>query len=135
MSCQIAAESIPKDRESIPKNSESICARHLRDGAARPSAAPTQFGRAAQLDRASVPSLKAGDSSSSAIAIYRRTCRARFARLGEVFDVLGNRAKAAAMHVRRLIWIDLRANLSRDAEVLPIRDGRAIFELPGRYPW
>ncbi|MGH6977939.1 MAG: hypothetical protein ACRED4_01380, partial [Brevundimonas sp.] len=61
------------------------------------------------------------------------------ARLREVAAALGGRhvgnAKAAALHVRRIISIDLTRDLDGDSAVRLVDDGRAIFELPGSYPW
>lgn len=61
------------------------------------------------------------------------------ASLRDIADVLGGghigKAKAAALHVRRIIAVDLAQDLNGDSRVRAVNDGRAIFELPVRYPW
>ncbi|MGK2742417.1 hypothetical protein ACSHT0_16160 [Tepidicaulis sp. LMO-SS28] len=49
-------------------------------------------------------------------------------------NVLG-RAKAAALHVRRIISIDLTHDLHPDTPVRLLDDGGVIFEREGAYPW
>lgn len=45
------------------------------------------------------------------------------------------RAKAAALHVRRVISIDLTHDLAPDTPVRLLEDGGVIFEREGAYPW
>ncbi len=46
-----------------------------------------------------------------------------------------SRAKCAALHVRRIISIDMSYDLRPEAPVTKMPDDMAIFELPGAYPW
>ncbi|MDB5203933.1 MAG: hypothetical protein JWQ27_3342 [Ferruginibacter sp.] len=59
--------------------------------------------------------------------------------LGETIRAFGGgvagKAKASAMHVRRFLTIELSRGLAMDSVVRPIRDGRPIFEMEGRYAW
>jgi hypothetical protein len=55
--------------------------------------------------------------------------------LDRLYRVLGNgplaRAKVAALHVRRVIAIDLAGNLAPHSPVRLVNDDRAIFERVG----
>jgi len=57
----------------------------------------------------------------------------------KVVDALGGgplgASKGIAMHVRRLICIDVSSSISPTTRVRRIQDGRPIFELPGDFPW
>lgn len=57
----------------------------------------------------------------------------------EVVDALGSgptgTSKACAMHVRRLISVDVSTPLGEGSLVRRVVDGRPLFELPGNYPW
>jgi hypothetical protein len=44
-------------------------------------------------------------------------------------------SKASAMHVRRLISVDITAPVTDNSKVVRVQDGRPLFELPGNYPW
>lgn len=43
--------------------------------------------------------------------------------------------KCAALHVRRIISIDLRHRLRPESPVMKMPDDMAVFELPGAHPW
>ncbi|MBD8066046.1 hypothetical protein IC608_11235 [Devosia sp. PTR5] len=43
--------------------------------------------------------------------------------------------KCAALHVRRIISIDLRHQLLPESPIMKMPDDMAIFELPGAHPW
>jgi hypothetical protein len=57
----------------------------------------------------------------------------------QVVGALGSgplgRAKAYAMHVRRLISVDVSKPLSPTTRVRRVLDGRPLFEIPGDHPW
>lgn len=58
---------------------------------------------------------------------------------GEVVQALGGGPlgvrKACAMHVRRLISVDVSSAITDGSQVQRIQDGRPLFELPGSLPW
>ncbi|WMT87487.1 hypothetical protein NO932_02480 [Pelagibacterium sp. 26DY04] len=60
-------------------------------------------------------------------------------RLDDVIRALGGgatgRGKAASLHVRRIISIDLTLGLDPDTPVRRLEDELANFEMEGRYPW
>lgn len=47
----------------------------------------------------------------------------------------GSLAKCAALHVRRIISIDMRNELRPETPIFKMPDNMAIFELPGAHPW
>lgn len=55
--------------------------------------------------------------------------------LTELDQALGGLGKCLALHVRRLISIDLRHDLRRETPVKRMPDDRAIFEMSGATPW
>lgn len=80
-------------------------------------------------------SLSPGDIS----AVRKVLGRGGVAPLRAVAEALGHRhhgvAKCAALHVRRIVAIDLRHDLAPHTPVRKLPDDMAIFEMEGRTPW
>src|SRR5690606_19278469 len=72
----------------------------------------------------------------SDITVARRVLGAeRKATLGELVNALGSLGKCCALHVRRIICMDMENDLRPDTAVVGVPPSMSIFEMSRGQPW